>query len=137
MKYLLPYIALAVFTISVPARAWLADNGDGTFTNPLFYDEFSDLDLIRVGGDFYFTGTTMHALPGLPVLHSKVFQGKTFQGVRYWLFNFNDSDVAGGYADFDSDEPLPRGLVQPIPFGKSFDYEAPANSLTVIRMKSK
>ena len=28
--------------------AWQADNGDGTFTNPLFYDEFSDPDLIRV-----------------------------------------------------------------------------------------
>jgi len=49
----------------------MADNGNGTFTNPLFYDEFSDPDLIRVGDDFYLTGTTMHAQPGLPVLHSK------------------------------------------------------------------
>jgi xylan 1,4-beta-xylosidase len=50
---------------------WISDNGNGTFTNPLFYDEFSDPDLIRVGDDFYLTGTTMHAMPGLPVLHSK------------------------------------------------------------------
>ena len=50
---------------------WTADNGNGTFTNPLFYDEFSDPDLIRVGKDFYLTGTTMHAMPGLPVLHSQ------------------------------------------------------------------
>jgi beta-xylosidase len=49
----------------------MADNGNGTFTNPLFYDEFSDPDLIRVGDDFYLTGTPMHAVPGLPVLHSK------------------------------------------------------------------
>ena len=28
-------------------------------------------DLIRVGDDFYLTGTTMHAMPGLPVLHSR------------------------------------------------------------------
>ncbi len=48
-----------------------ADNGNGTFTNPLFYDEFSDPDLIRVGDDFYMTGTTMHSMPGLPVLHSR------------------------------------------------------------------
>ena len=47
-------------------RTWTADNGNGTFTNPLFYDEFSDPDLIRVGDDFYLTGTTMHAMPGLP-----------------------------------------------------------------------
>src|SRR3954453_3905559 len=51
-------------------RTWTADNGNGTFTNPLFHDEFSDPDIIRVGSDFYLTGTTMHAMPGLPVLHS-------------------------------------------------------------------
>ncbi|MBN2612032.1 MAG: glycoside hydrolase 43 family protein [Bacteroidales bacterium] len=50
---------------------WMADNGNGTFTNPLFYEEFSDPDLIRVGDDYYMTGTTMHTMPGLPVLHSK------------------------------------------------------------------
>ncbi len=50
---------------------WHADNGNGTFTNPLFYDEFSDPDLIRVGEDYYLTGTTMHTMPGLPVLHSR------------------------------------------------------------------
>lgn len=49
---------------------WTADNGDGTFTNPLFYEEFSDPDIIRVGSDYYMTGTTMHTMPGLPVLHS-------------------------------------------------------------------
>lgn len=50
---------------------WSADNGNGTFTNPLFYDEFSDPDVIRVGDDYYLTGTTMHTMPGVPVLHSK------------------------------------------------------------------
>lgn len=66
--------------LAVPAAAcclwaqpytWVADNGNGTFTNPLFFDEFSDPDLIRVGADFYMTGTTMHSMPGLPVLHSR------------------------------------------------------------------
>lgn len=52
-------------------RTWTADNGDGTFTNPLFYDEFSDPDMIRVGDDYYLTGTTNHVSPGLPILHSK------------------------------------------------------------------
>lgn len=50
---------------------WTPDNGDGTFTNPLFYDEFSDPDMIRVGDWFYLTGTTMHTMPGLPILRSK------------------------------------------------------------------
>ncbi len=52
------------------AQTWSADNGNGTYSNPLFYDEFSDPDLIRVGHDYYMTGTTMHAMPGLPLLHS-------------------------------------------------------------------
>jgi beta-xylosidase len=52
-------------------KTWTADNGNGTFTNPLFYDEFSDPDMIKVGDWFYLTGTTMHTMPGLPVLKSK------------------------------------------------------------------
>lgn len=53
------------------AQTWTADNGNGTFSNPLFFDEFSDPDMIRVGSDFYLTGTTMHSMPGLAVLHSR------------------------------------------------------------------
>ena len=53
------------------AQSWTADNGNGTFTNPLFYDEFSDPDILRVGDDYYLAGTTMHAVPGLVILHSK------------------------------------------------------------------
>ena len=37
-------------------RSWAADNGNGTYSNPLFYDEFSDPDMICVG--YYLTGTT-------------------------------------------------------------------------------
>lgn len=50
-----------------------------------------------------------------------IFQLKTFQGVRFALFAFNDSEKSGGAADFDSfvaDEPNPRGLMRPIPFGR-------------------
>ena len=52
-------------------KTWTADNGNGTFTNPLFYDEFSDPDILRVGDDYYLAGTTMHTVPGLVILHSK------------------------------------------------------------------
>ena len=57
--------------MSVAQTSWTADNGNGTFTNPLFYDEFSDPDVIRVGDDYYLAGTTMHSVPGLVILHSK------------------------------------------------------------------
>lgn len=51
-------------------KSWSADNGNGTYTNPLFYDEFSDPDIIRVGKDYYLAGTTMHCVPGIVILHS-------------------------------------------------------------------
>jgi beta-xylosidase len=64
--------ALLFASPAIAARTtWMPDNGNGTYTNPLFYDEFSDPDVIRVGEDFYLAGTTMHAMPGLVVLHSK------------------------------------------------------------------
>ncbi|WP_303831664.1 glycoside hydrolase family 43 protein [Asticcacaulis taihuensis] len=56
---------------ALSTETWTADNGDGSYTNPIFYDEFSDPDVIKVGDWFYLTGTTMHTMPGLPVLRSK------------------------------------------------------------------
>ncbi|MCF3652357.1 glycoside hydrolase family 43 protein [Synoicihabitans lomoniglobus] len=71
LKLLLAGLIATVATTAVRAQSWTADNGNGTYTNPLFYDEFSDPDLIRVGDDFYLAGTTMHSMPGLVVLHSR------------------------------------------------------------------
>ena len=73
-------LAAAALALSSPiaSQTWKADNGNGTYTNPLFFDEFSDPDLIRVGSDFYLTGTTMHSMPGLPVLHSRDLVNWTF-----------------------------------------------------------
>src|SRR5688572_14121558 len=53
------------------ARHWTADNGNGTYSNPLFYEEFEDPDIIRVGDDYYLAGTTMHMNPGVQIMHSK------------------------------------------------------------------
>lgn len=53
------------------AQSWTADNGNGTYSNPLFYEEFEDPDVIRVGEDYYLAGTTMHMNPGVILLHSK------------------------------------------------------------------
>lgn len=71
LSFVLAGALAAAMAQAGPQKTWTADNGNGTYTNPLFYDEFSDPDLIRVGDDFYLTGTTMHSMPGLPVLHSR------------------------------------------------------------------
>lgn len=65
------FLLAAAANAQSASTTWTADNGNGTYTNPLFYDEFSDPDILRVGDDYYLTGTTMHSMPGLPILHSK------------------------------------------------------------------
>ena len=74
--------------------SWTADNGNGTFTNPLFYDEFSDPDVIRVGDDYYLAGTTMHTVPGLVILHSKDLVN--WENISYCFdrFDFPDDKFA-------------------------------------------
>lgn len=78
---LLPFVSLFSQT------SWTADNGNGTYTNPLFYDEFSDPDMIRVGNDFYLAGTTMHCVPGVVVLHSKDLVNWEFLSYTFDRFN--------------------------------------------------
>jgi xylan 1,4-beta-xylosidase len=58
-------------TSASPARSWAADNGNGTYSNPLFYEEFEDPDVIRVGEDYFLAGTTMHMNPAVILMHSR------------------------------------------------------------------
>jgi xylan 1,4-beta-xylosidase len=67
----LSLVVAGALALAASGATWTADHGNGSYSNPLFYDEFSDPDLIRVGEYFYLTGTTMHAMPGLPVLRSR------------------------------------------------------------------
>jgi xylan 1,4-beta-xylosidase len=53
------------------AKHWTSDNGNGTYSNPLYYEEFEDPDIIRVGEDYYLAGTTMHMNPAVQLMHSK------------------------------------------------------------------
>ena len=73
-------------------QSWTADNGNGTYTNPLFYDEFSDPDILRVGDDYYLAGTTMHTVPGLVILHSKDLVN--WENISYCFDRFDFDDDA-------------------------------------------
>jgi beta-xylosidase len=53
------------------SQVWEADNGDGTYRNPIIHADYSDPDVVRVGEDFYMTASSFNAVPGLPILHSK------------------------------------------------------------------
>lgn len=52
-------------------KVWTADSGNGTFKNPILWGDWPDPDFIRVGDEFYFVSTSMHYVPGCPILKSK------------------------------------------------------------------
>lgn len=52
------------------SQVWVADNGDGTYKNPIIHADYSDPDVIRVGEDYYMVASSFNAAPGLPILHS-------------------------------------------------------------------
>lgn len=67
---------------------WSADNGDGTYRNPIIYADYSDPDVIRVGNDFYLVASSFNCSPGLPVLHSKDLVNWTIIGHAFQKYPF-------------------------------------------------
>ncbi|MGC4075261.1 MAG: glycoside hydrolase 43 family protein [Nibricoccus sp.] len=90
------FVAFSSSCLAAAPAPWVADNGDGTYKNPILYQDFSDPDVVRVGGDYYLTCSTFHVAPGLTLLHSRdmvnwsyltnplkrLVPGKHFEAVR-------------------------------------------------------
>lgn len=53
------------------SKVWVADQGNGSYKNPILHADYSDPDAIRVGNDYYMTASSFNCIPGLPILHSK------------------------------------------------------------------
>lgn len=73
-KIILACVLLIVFfdfRLMAQVAGWTADNGNGTFTNPIMWGDWADPDVIRVGNDFYMVSTSMHYVPGCPIVTSK------------------------------------------------------------------
>ena len=47
------------------------EGNETTFTNPVIYSDVPDVDVIRVGSDYFMVSTTAHMSPGAPIMHSK------------------------------------------------------------------
>jgi beta-xylosidase len=72
MKKILYMLFAGVFSVfQLTAQSWTPDNGNGTYTNPLFFEDTPDPCMIRVGEDYFLTCSSMHLMPGLPIMHSK------------------------------------------------------------------
>jgi beta-xylosidase len=71
VKYIIIVFVLSSnLTFAQFSEKW-GDQGDGTFCNPLIPADFSDIDAIRVGSDYYAISSTFQYSPGVVILHSK------------------------------------------------------------------
>lgn len=69
-------IACTLSPINAQTQEWgqwtsWGDIGDGTYRNPIIPADFSDIDCIKVGNDYYAISSTMQFSPGMAVLHSR------------------------------------------------------------------
>jgi beta-xylosidase len=62
------------------SRVWVADQGKGTYKNPVLHADYSDPDAVRVGDDFYMVSSSFEDVPGLPILHSRDLVNWTLLG---------------------------------------------------------
>ena len=56
------------------------DQNNGTYRNPVLPADYSDLDCIRVGDDYYAISSTFQYSPGMIILHSKDLVNWTIKG---------------------------------------------------------
>ena len=93
------FLLLFLINFSLNAQIKSADNGDGTYTNPILHADYSDPDVIRVGDDYYLVASSFTNIPGLPILHSKDLVNWTL--INHALkkqppFDFHDKAQHGG-----------------------------------------
>ncbi|MCW6006470.1 family 43 glycosylhydrolase [Micromonospora sp. CPCC 205371] len=71
-----------------------------TFTNPVLWQDFADIDIIRVGDAYYYSASTMHYSPGAPILRSYDLVNWEFAGhsVPTLDFGSNNYNLSGGRA---------------------------------------
>jgi beta-xylosidase len=65
------HAALLWLAPAAATAAWVPDQGDGTYRNPVLTCDYSDPDVMRVGDDYYLVASSFTNVPGLPILHSR------------------------------------------------------------------
>ncbi|WP_031520087.1 glycoside hydrolase 43 family protein [Streptomyces sp. NRRL F-5123] len=67
------------------------------YDNPVFWQDFADIDIIRVGDTYYYSASTMHYSPGAPVLRSYDLVNWEFAGHSVPVLDFGSKyDLDGG-----------------------------------------
>ncbi|MFI9816354.1 RICIN domain-containing protein [Saccharothrix variisporea] len=72
------------------------------YTNPVVWQDFADVDIIRVGDAYYMSGSTMHYSPGAPILRSYDLVNWEYAGHSVPSLDFGSKyNLSGGNAYVD------------------------------------
>ncbi|MGW7518634.1 glycoside hydrolase family 43 protein [Streptomyces sp. NPDC054796] len=89
--------AAALPAAPVAQAAHAAQAQQATYTNPVLWQDFADIDVIRVGDTYYYSASTMHYSPGAPILRSYDLVNWEFAGHSVPVLDFGDKyDLNGG-----------------------------------------
>ena len=73
-NYYIFFLLIALHSVAQKnyvSKVWVADNGNGSYKNPVIHADYSDPDAVRVGNEYYLVSSSFEDIPGLPILHSK------------------------------------------------------------------
>ena len=62
---------LAVMATGVLRVRAQTDAAKQTFTNPVLWEDLADLEVVRVGGHYFYSASNMQYSPGAPILESE------------------------------------------------------------------
>lgn len=90
-----------VFTLSVLVVRFLLAESTAQAQNPVVFADVPDMSMIRVGGNYYMSSTTMHLSPGVPVMKSKDLVNWTLVSYAYdTLANTDELNLANGKSTY-------------------------------------
>ncbi|MFI0242310.1 glycoside hydrolase 43 family protein [Streptomyces sp. NPDC016845] len=131
-----PGAASRAHAASAPTAPRSAALAPAAYANPVIWQDFADIDIIRVGDTYYCSASTMHYSPGAPVLRSYNLVDWEFAGHSVPVLDFGakyDLDGARGYvrgiwASSLNYRPSDRTFywLGQIDFAKTYIYTAPA-----------
>ena len=88
-RFVLVILSLVVCFVTAEAAGKRSSSTVGFVKNPMLWADVPDPDIIRVGDTFYMVTTTMHLMPGAPIMSSKDFLN--WQTVGYVFDKLTDS----------------------------------------------
>ncbi|KUO07944.1 glycoside hydrolase 43 family protein [Streptomyces sp. DSM 15324] len=89
--------AQSAHAASARAAAQVPHAAAAAFTNPVIWQDFADIDIIRVGDTYYYSASTMHYSPGAPILRSYDLVNWEFAGHSVPRLDFGAKyDLNGG-----------------------------------------